>query len=68
MIVVVGVFIFAALLAGITVTVLLAIASLLEIVPPLFARGREGIDNPAAGALQPPEGKAAARSRIRFIH
>lgn len=66
--IVVGVFIFAALLTGITVTVLLAIASLLEIVPPLFAPGREGTDNPAAGALQPPEGKAAARSRMRFIH
>jgi hypothetical protein len=51
--IVVGVLTLAALLTAIAVAVLLSIASRLEIVPPLFARGRERID-------KPPRGSAAA--------
>jgi hypothetical protein len=65
--IVVGVFSLAAILIGIAVTLLLAIAALVEILPPLFARDSEAAERPAARALRPPpEGKAAARSGVRL--
>jgi hypothetical protein len=69
MTIVIGVLTFAAILIGIAVTILLAIAALVEILPPLFARGGEDADRPAVRALRPPpEGKPAARSGVRFTH
>jgi hypothetical protein len=69
MTVAVGVLTLAAILVGIAVTLLLAIAALVEILPPLSARDGESVDRPAAGALRPPpEGKVAARSGVRFTH
>lgn len=67
MAVVIGVLTFAAILIGIAIAILLAIAALVEILPPLFARDSEGVDHPAAGAMRPPPaGKPAARSGVRF--
>jgi hypothetical protein len=57
----------AALLIGIAVSMLLAIAALLEILSSLFARGsEEDVDSPARATRPPPEGKPAARPRIRL--
>jgi hypothetical protein len=67
MTVVIGVLAFAATLTGIAVTILLAIAALVEILPPLFAPDSEGVEHPAAGALQPPrKARPAARSGARL--
>lgn len=68
MTVVIGVLALAALLTGIAVTILLAIGALVEILPPLFARGREDVDR-RARALRPlPEGKPATGSGKRLTH
>jgi hypothetical protein len=67
MAVMIGVLTCAAILIGIAVTILLAIAALVEVLPPLFAGGTEGDDRRAARAVRPsPEGKPAARSGVRF--
>jgi hypothetical protein len=69
MTVVVGVLTFVAILIGIAVMILLAIAALVESLPPLFARDSESVDRPAARASRPPpEGKQAARSGVRLTH
>lgn len=69
MTVVIGVLTFAALLTGIALTLLLAIAALVEVLPPLFTRGADGIDSPAGSEVSPRRHEPPARgSGVRFTH
>jgi hypothetical protein len=69
MTVVIGVLTFAAILTGIAVTILLAIAALVGILLPLFARGSDGNDSPAASqASTRRDAPPARRSGVRLTH
>lgn len=69
MAVVIGVLTFAAILAVIAVTMLIAIAALVEILPPLSARDGEPAAGQTSGSRpQSRDDERDARARVRLIH